>query len=311
MTDRCASEDQDRTTPDELAGKCDLGRLGIDPGEVRRAELIHDGHDSHVYRIVTAEESFVLKWFTESAQAHEVRCYTLLQNHAVPTLPVHGWAEDAILLEDLTVSATWRPAAEADVDSPEVGAAVAEWYRALHAAGREILADPAETPPFLAREVDALTPPAVLEIGEKLGLSANPVWRLAADSVEALVDAMLALPETLNYNDFHWTNLALSRERRPSLQAIVYDYHLMGIGPAYSDCRNVLGSLGKEARAAFMQAYGPVDERVALLDAPLSVLFGLSVAVQRPHLPGWAEDLLRRVESGQLESDIRRALEAL
>ncbi len=43
--------------------------------------------------------------------------------------------------------------------------------------------------------------------------------------------AMRALPETLTYNDFHWTNLALSRQARPVPRAVVYDYHLLGIGP--------------------------------------------------------------------------------
>lgn len=305
------SQDRETDSLGELADNCDLSRLGIDPAEVAEASPVHDGHGSRVYRIVTARGSLILKWFAESAQANEVRCYALLQRHGVPTLATHGWAEDAILLEDLESSSGWRPATAGDVESPDVGVAVAEWYRALHAAGRRVLASPEQKPAFLQREADALTPAVVLETGQKLGLAADPVWRLAADSIEALVEAMRALPETLNYNDFHWSNLALSREQGQPLQAIVYDYHLLGIGLAYSDCRNVTSGLGGTAAAAFMEAYGPVDEQEALLDAPVSVLSGLSVAVQRPQLPAWSAALIRRSENGQLEKELRRALEAL
>ena len=305
------SQDCETDSLGELADNCDLRRLGIDPADVAEASLIHEGPGSRVYRIVTARGSLILKWFTESAQANEVRCYALLQRHSVPTLATRGWTEDAILLEDLESSPSWRPATAVDVESPDVGVAVAEWYRALHAAGRRVLASPEERPAFLQREADALTPAVVLETGRKLGLAAGPIWRLAAASIEALGDAMRALPETLNYNDFHWSNLALSRQQGQPLQAIVYDYHLLGIGPAYSDCRNVTSALSGRAATAFMEAYGPVDEQEALLDAPVSVLFALSVAVQRPQLPAWSAALLRSIENGQLERDLRRALEAL
>lgn len=311
MTHRCTSQHRDSQTLTELTRKCDLRQLGLDPHNITQVDHIHDKHGSRVYRISCGNTSFVLKCFPDPAQADEVRCYALLQHHGVPTLPVHGQADNAILLEDLAVSPSWRPAAEPDVESPKVGRALAQWYRTLHAAGREILAAPDGPPPFLGREIDALDPAVVLDIGQKLGLAANPVWRLAADSVGRLVHAMRSLPETLNYNDFHWTNLALSRHRTQPLRAIVYDYHLLGIGVPYSDWRNVIGSLGKRAKAAFIEAYGPVDEREALLDAPLSILFGLAVAVQRPHLPEWAKDLLPAVQSGRLEADFRRALDTL
>jgi hypothetical protein len=110
---------------------------------------------------------------------------------------------------------------------------------------------------------------------------------------------------------FHWTNLALSRQQCTLVRAIVYDYHLLGIGLAYSDCRNVVSSLGEQARPAFWEAYGPVDEREAILDAPVSVLFSLSVAVQMPRFPHWANECLRKAKSGELENNLKRALEII
>lgn len=282
-----------------------LRSLGLDPAETT-VHLMQERHGSHLYRVWTGAQSYVLKWFGDAEQSIEVRSYALLQGLGVPTLPVYGQTEHALLLEDLETSPTWRLAREADVDREETGVAVAHWYRALHAAGERLLAGPEGIPPFLTREVDALNPETILEIGQKLDLAHDPVWALAAETIEALKGAMRALPETLNYNDFYWSNLALSRETEPALRAIVFDYHLLGIGLRYSDCRNVAGSLGERAAAAFWGAYGAVDERERVLDGPASMLYGLLVAVRRPQFPRWAEGLVDAVRSGELERTLAR-----
>src|SRR5438045_9679709 len=112
--------------------------------------------------------------------------YALLEQLGVPTLPVHGRAANALLLQDLDASAEWRPATETDAARAETGAAVAEWYRHLHTAGRKVLAGPHTVPGFLKREADALDATTVLKTGEALGLGAEPVWALAADNHEAV-----------------------------------------------------------------------------------------------------------------------------
>jgi hypothetical protein len=126
-----------------------------------------------------------------------------------------------------------------------------------------------------------------------------------------LKSATRAQATTLNYNDFEWTNLALSREVTSEHRGIVFDYHLLGIGPAYSDYRNVTGSLEGLAREAFHEAFGPVDEREAILDAPMSVLYGLNVALERAQFPGWATGLLNEVVSGDLALKLRKAIAIL
>jgi hypothetical protein len=282
--------------------------VGIDRTEIESVDLIHRKHGDRLYRVRCGGRRYVLKWFHDPAQAVEVRSYALLQRLSVPTLPLYGHTEDALLLEDLSFSPTWRLAEEADVAHPEVGEAVAHWYRALHAAGRKLLVDPSGPPDYLGREVDALNPDTVREIGERLSLAHDPVWGLAADHIEALKEAMRSLPETLNYNDFHWTNLALSRHTQPRLEAIVFDYHLLGVGLRYSDCRNVVGSLGERAAAAFWAAYGCVDERERMLDEVTAPLYGLLVAVRMPRFPSWARGCLGMVETGDLEKALRRAL---
>jgi len=88
----------------------------------------------------------------------------------------------------------------------------------------------------------------------------------------------------------------------------VFDYHLLGLGPAESDARNVLSALGPSARAAFLEAYGPLDRRALLLDAPLGLLVALREASGRRLMPGWAEAVLDAVRNGELELRLHEAL---
>jgi len=133
----------------------------------------------------------------------------------------------------------------------------------------------------------------------------NPVWGVAADHLDPLRVRARNLPMTLNYNDSHWTNLALSR--RSPLKAIVFDYHLLGIGLAWSDCRNVISSLGPAAREAFLDAYGPTLPEERILDDPLSVLLTLQEATTRPTLPRWAMPCVDKARSGGLLASLDRA----
>jgi hypothetical protein len=92
---------------------------------------------------------------------------------------------------------------------------------------------------------------------------------------------------------------------------VVFDYHLLGIGPAYCDIRNVRGSLANSAREAFALTYGPFDERVEPFDRPLAVLYALLVASRRRAIPTWATGLVGKVTNGELESWLRAAVELL
>lgn len=295
----------------ETMAPLSLNQMGLDPVKVTSIVMIHQKHGCRLYRVQCGARSFVLKWFEDPTPTPEVLSYGLLDGLGVSTIQVHGRTDNALLLEDLTVSPTWRLATVEDMASRDTGVAVAEWYLNLHTSGRGLLAGPLAPPGFLRREADALDPETVIEIGTRLELIHDPVWTLAADHIEALKTAMRSLPETLNYNDFHWSNLALLRRPSPSSRAIVFDYHLLGLGLAYSDCRNVVGSLVGEAVEAFWDTYGPVNERERLLDEPVAILHALSVALNRPRWPGWAEGCLRKVKNGELEKSLRHALEIL
>ncbi|MFO8034383.1 MAG: hypothetical protein R6U88_04360, partial [Candidatus Bipolaricaulota bacterium] len=204
-------------------------------------------------------------------------------------------------------SLLWRPAQERDVAYTETGQALAVWYQFLHLAGRELVARGA--PEWLRWEWEPLTPDSVRRLRQDLELPHNPLWETAARYLPALKEAARALTMTLNYNDFHWSNLALSRQG--PLRAVVFDYHLLGIGLPWSDCRNVCSGLARPAQQAFQAAYGPPDPKERVLDDILAPLAALQTAVARPTFPRWARSLLDDVESGRLEKKLHRAIAAL
>ena len=116
--------------------------------------------------------------------------------------------------------------------------------------------------------------------------------------------------ETLTFNDFHWTNLALSRNEKP-IRAVVFDYHLLGLGLRYSDCRNVTGSLRPDAADAFWSAYGETDPEEKILDDLTAPLYVLVEAFRRPKFPSWAEQSLKLAKIGEIHSRFERVMEVL
>ncbi|MDD2912194.1 MAG: phosphotransferase [Candidatus Bipolaricaulis anaerobius] len=280
--------------------------LGLNPREVRVLGIISRSAGTRLYRVRIEGKTYVLKRFLDE-DALEPKAYELLRELGVPTLPVYDTMPSAVLLEDLETSPVWRLADERDVEGRDAGKAIAEWYQFLHVAGRSLVKQGA--PDWLRWEWDILTPEGILRAGEVIEMEENPVWEFAAEHLTALQSRARQLPTTLNYNDFHWTNLSLSR--RLPLKAIVFDYHLLGIGLAWSDVRNGTHSLGPAAREAFLDAYGPTRPEEQILDEPLSVLHALQVATARPTLPRWAVPLVEKARSGSLLAALERAIALL
>lgn len=289
---------------------CDLKALKLDESKIIQAKLMHQRHGNYLYRLSYQGKSFILKIFHDTP-ATEILCYTLLEEFGVPTIKIHERSENAILLEDLDCSIKWRLANEQDINSPSAGSAVAKWYLELHAAGQRIISKFGHLPDFLQRESDILNAETVWEIGQRFNVGHLPVWKIATDRVEELKMAMYSLPETLNYNDFYWTNLTVSRHPQIPLQAMMFDYHLMGIGPRYSDCRNVTSSLGKKAQDAFWESYGSFDEGEKILDDPLSLLASLAMVSEQATYPKWVYEMITEIEIGEFENNLLKAIEVL
>ena len=286
-----------------------LKSLGIPTGEIRRVETISVRPGHRLYRIRSHRRSCVLKSFPVRNPGNEIRSYGLLRRLGVPTIKVIGQTKSDLLLEDLTCSDTWRLATEMDVCDRHVGAAVARWFWQFHARGAALATTGPGLPPFLRREEDLLSRASIESAGRALGLSGLDSWRRAADCIDLLKLALSNFRTTLNYNDFHWTNLALSRKSGPGMEAIVFDYDLLGVGTRYSDFRNVVGSLSGEAVTGFREVYGGVDPGERTLDRPLATLYALVSAARMATFPKWAEECRQTVLNGTFKTDLLQAVD--
>ncbi len=286
-----------------------LAKMGFDTSHLEKVEPIQERHGNRLFRIALEGSSYILKVFGDPDASREVGAYALLKDLGVPTLRVIARTNDALLLEDLEVSKHLRPAGEDDIGKAEVGVALAAWYRALHDTDSRLWTGQ-PGPSFLRREIDELTPASILEVASKVRGSDQSKWVTLADNIDRIKNAAMTSAETLTYNDFHWTNLALSRNEKP-IRAVVFDYHLLGLGLRYSDCRNVTGSLGPDAADAFRSAYGETDPREKTLDDLMAPLYALVEAFRRPRFPSWAEASLELAETEEIHSRLDRVMEVL
>ena len=133
----------------EPLSPAELGSLGLNLKKVEKVELLYKKGRNRLYRLVESGRSFVLKWIELPDRDVEVRGYGLLESVGVPTLPVYGRTEHAVLLEDLETSPARRLASLSDMDRPEVGAAAADWYKVLHSVSNEFLETHKGFPDFL------------------------------------------------------------------------------------------------------------------------------------------------------------------
>jgi len=296
-----------------LPSDVDWVSIGLSPSDVSAAIQIHRKWDGQLFRVhVRDGRTFVLKTFprreTEDAPT-EILAYAVLSEHQVTLLP-HRLSERAVLLEDLARSRRWRLANNCDVAQESVGRSLALWYRHFHSAGRYFVTAKDPRLSQLRYEWEQVTPTSVMDLAER-GISGPACgWRYVAEHISAILSAIRAMPCTFNYNDFHWSNLAISRAARDRKVAL-FDFHLFGVGMAYSDIRNVSSALHEPARSAFLDAYGPGEERERLLDAPVATLSAVLFGLQQQAVPRWTNALLDEIRSGAFEDALRNASDVL
>jgi hypothetical protein len=272
------------------------------------ALLIKQSDEHQVYRAEVQGRPIVLKVYARQNPL-ELRVYSLLEQLSIPTLPAIDRTENWIILPDLEHDPDWRLAEESDAADPSVGTALASWYRQLHGAGYSFLKGNSPASTGLQAWVDEIDEASLAEAAKKLGFEDNPHWSAIQGSIQPLIAANNSLPQTLNYNDFYYGNLAVSRQLDP-MQVVVFDYDCFRTGTAYSDWRNVTYSLAGEGRKSFIEAYGAVSALEGALDGPLSELYGLVIAARHERLPAWAVPLVDAVRTGELKTSVERALAA-
>ncbi len=252
--------------------------------------LIRSKAGISVYRVESEGKKLILKVFENQEDAREIDNYLILSKLEIPTLPLLGYTKNAILLPDVESSDEYRLGKESDLNDPKVARAIAKWYKTLHERGKAYLSG-SETP--MHDESDMLTADNMEVIAEKTGTIENMLWQAIAENYSMIRSRIDALPRTLTYNDFYWTNLIVSKNGE---SAFMFDYNLLGKGTAYGDIRNVTSSLSHEAAEAFLKEYGVnIDEEQKQADAFIEPLVTLISAYEHESFPQWAGESLEEL----------------
>lgn len=265
--------------------------------------LIQSKNGISLYRVKSEGKSLVLKVFEKQEDMREIENYRILSLLEIPTLPLLGYTKKAILLPDVEVSADYRLGKESDLSNPQVARAIAKWYKMLHTKGSEYLSS-RETRMY--DESDMITADNLSLIAEKTGTVDNVLWQAIMDDYGVIRSRIDALPRTLTYNDFYWTNLVVSKDCK---SAFMFDYNLLGKGIAYGDIRNVTSSLSRKAAEAFMEEYGDdIAEEQKKADAFIAPLVTLYIACKKEEFPFWAEASLEELKNGSVLKHLKEWL---
>lgn len=265
-----------------------------------KISLIRNKDGISVWRIITYNDSYVMKCFDKPEYRREIDNYQVLKSIDVPTLRIIAYTESSLVMEDIDGS-NYRLGTIEDINDPIISKKIALWYKTLHQNGRKFV----NTHDF-ADECSLLTLENLKVIKETTNTIELPVWQIIEEYFEQICSVVMKLPRTLVYTDFHFTNLAVAKD---SSSALIFDYNFFFKSYAYSDIRNVCGNFyNDKAKVAFLSAYGAIDEHEITVDDVVSVLLALNTACQRTILPNWAKPLLEKVKDGRLQLAVERLL---
>lgn len=281
----------------------ELEALGLENKDHMALEEIRSQNGIYVYRVKHKDENFVLKYFLNHDYKREISNYSLLKRLEVPTIKVLGATDNSLLLEDINKSHEYRLGREEDLSDPEVTRAIAKWYKKLHQRGLE---RPIKDNDRFYREIDCISKANIQVVKNKSNTKDNSLWNLIEDNWSLFLSIVTGLEETLNYNDFYWTNLVVSKDKK---EALMFDYNFLGVGSRYNDIRNVTVSLSEVAREAFMDEYGGFNQKEKAVDDVTTPLVTLISAYKKDTFPKWAEEAQKSINDGTLEKNIRNLLE--
>lgn len=277
--------------------KAELKKLGIKADSL---EEIREKDGIALLRIKTGRKSFVFKYIENEKFQRETEIYEILSSLEVETIKVFAMTEKSILMEDIAKSEKFRLGTKEDMSDPEVAKALAKWYRNLHFTGYGYVEEYGKD---LYSENALITKENLAFVKTKTGTKNLPVWKIIEENFAKIKSAIESERKTFNYNDFYYANLVVAKDKS---KAFMFDYNLFGKGPAYSDINNVCWSLSEEAKTAFLNEYGEIDEREKIIEEAAMVLVSLFFACKREEFPDWGAELLE-----ELKGDYIKKIEAL
>lgn len=281
----------------------ELEKLGLSNKDYISLNEIRNKDGVYLYRVKYYDEFYVLKYFLNDEYTREIENYSILKELNIPTIKVFGYTKRSLLLEDLEKSETHRLGVETDLSDSVVAKALAKWYIKLHKEGAKYVYKNSNK---FYREIDIVTKENVELVKNKSNTNENMVWKLITDNLDIVLEKIRSFEETLNYNDFYWTNLVVSKDKK---EAIMFDYNVLGIGFRYNDIRNICSSLSDEAGKVFIEEYGRINKCEKAIDDCISILVNLIFAYKRPTFPNWARDSLEAIHNGVLEKSFRSILD--
>ncbi len=264
-------------------------RLGI---KTEKIEKMREKDGIALLKIKTKEKSFVFKYFYNKDYRREIKIYDILKDLEIETIEVFAKTEKSILMEDISESGEYRLGTEEDMSDKDTAKALAKWYKKLHAAGYEYLKIHSED---FYSENAVITRENLAFIKDKTKTDKLPVWKIINDNFPLIKNKIESMKKTFNYNDFYYMNLVVSKDKS---KAFMFDYNLFGKGPAYSDINNVCWSLSEEAKEAFLDEYGKIDEHEKFVAETAMVLSSLFFACKREEFPDWGKELLEELKTG-------------
>ena len=261
--------------------------------------LLGDKDGVSVWRINSKNNSYIMKCFEKAEYRREITNYRMLISLEIPTLKVIANTDCSIVLEDIEQS-SYRLGTADDLNNPQTAALIAAWYKKLHNNGRMYAADHT-----LYDECDHLIFENISRIKEQTKTSDFQVWTVIEDNFDMIKMIAMQQERTLTYNDFYYTNFAVAKD---GSSALMFDYNLLGKSYVYADIRNVCSSLGEEAQAAFLSAYGSYNEKEKDVDDIVCALVTLHFACEREKFPSWAASYLEEIKDGRLLTAINKLL---
>lgn len=279
----------------------ELNKLGIACDSI---SILQDKDGVTVARIVSGEQTYVVKCFQKDEHKRELENYRLLASLSIPTIRVIASTDSALLLEDIDRSISYRLGIEEDMSDPVVTRQIAAWYRQLHSQGYSYVCQHGES---MYDEADFFTLENIASIKNKTETQDAPAWLLLEQNYTTISDLLRKARRTITYNDFYYTNMVVAKDKS---SALMFDYNLLGKGYAYTDVRNVLSSLSEEAGKAFLDEYGMFDPVEKALDDVVSVVVTLYLACKRDVFPWWAQALLDELNTTFIKKieNMRRVL---
>lgn len=279
-----------------------LTKLGFGNLNDIKIKEIRNKDGVFLFRIIDNKNTYVLKYFVKDEYKREIANYKLLKKLGIKTIRDYGYTDNAILLEDLESSKKYRLGIDKDLKDKEVAKALATWYINLHNKGVSFAKDNKD---IFYSEVDQLDIKNIKFIRLKSNTMDNTVWDLILNNFEIIKEKIYSLEQTLNYNDFYWTNLVVNKDKP---EAFMFDYNFLGVGYRYSDIRNVCLSLSTEAGDVFIKEYGDINAKEEIIDNFTAIIINLIFSYKKEVFPSWGKESLDSISNGKLEKAVRKIL---